>query len=218
MILLKQLNRKVSTNNRHLTRKYLKVNSRNYLFRLGDNEMSVNETPILKTIMERRSITQFKASPISNDQLSAILEAGRWAPSWTNTQPWKLIVVKDPEMRRKLTEIAVTITGAGIEEAQVVIVVTVDPKADPYHYVEDGAAVTLNMALAAHSLGLSSFWVGVFDNLSENGASEITVKTLLGIPESYRVISILPIGTPAITPKKTRKPLEAIVCKESFGK
>lgn len=180
--------------------------------------MSINETPILKTIMERRSITQFKPSPITDDQLSAILEAGRWAPSWTNTQPWKLIVVKDPEIRHKLTEIAVTITGSGIKEAQVVIVVTVDPNKDPYHYIEDGAAVTLNMALAVHSLGLSSFWVGIFDNLAENAASEMTVKTLLGIPESYRVISILPIGTPAITLKKTRKPIEEIVYKEVFGK
>ena len=180
--------------------------------------MVIKETPILNVIRERRSITQFKPKPISNDQLSAILEAGRWAPSWTNTQPWKLIVVKDPEMRHKMTEIAVTITGTGIEEAQVVIVVAVDPNKDPYHYIEDGSAVTLNMALAAHSLGLDSFRVGVFDSLTENGASEMNVKKLLSIPESYRVISILPIGTPPVTPQKTRKPLEDIVCEESFRK
>ena len=178
--------------------------------------MSIIETPILKVMKERRSIIRFKPNPVPDNKLNTILEAGRWAPSWTNTQPWKLIVVKDPEMKHKLTETALTITGAGIEEAPVIIVVIVDPKVDPYHYIEDGAAITQNMALTAHSLGLSSFWVGVFDNLEEKSASETHIKKLLHIPESYRVISILPIGTPNITLKKTRKPIEEIVCLESF--
>ena len=104
--------------------------------------MSIDENPVLKAIKERRSINRFKPDYVPEDKLEAILEAGRAAPSWTNTQPWKFIVVKNPEIRRKLTELALTVTGIGIKEAPVDIVTVVDPKADPYHHVEDGAAAT----------------------------------------------------------------------------
>ncbi len=176
--------------------------------------MSSDENQVLKAIKERRSINRFKPDPVPEDKLESILEAGRAAPSWTNTQPWKFIVIKDSETRRKLTDLALTITGIGIKEAPVCIVVVVDPKADPYHHVEDGSVATQNMSLAAHSLGLGSFWVGV----PEKGASADRVKKLLRIPKSHRVISVLPVGVPAFTPTKTRKPLSEIVYKESFGK
>ena len=180
----------------------------------GELLLSTDENPVLKAIKERRSINRFKPDDVPEDKLEAILEAGRAAPSWTNTQPWKFIVVKNPETRRKLTELALTVTGIGIKEAPVDIVIVVDPKADPYHHIEDGAAATQNMSLAAHSLGLGSFWVGV----PEKGVSTDRIKKLLGIPKSHRVISILPVGIPALTPSKTRKPLSEIVYKESFGK
>jgi nitroreductase len=180
----------------------------------GELLLSINENPVLKTIKERRSINRFKPDDIPEDKLEAILEAGRAAPSWTDTQPWKFIVVKNPETRRKLTELSLTVTGIGIKEAPVDIVIVVDPKVDPYRHVEDGAAATQNMSLAAQSLGLGSFWVGV----PEKGLSADRIKKLLGIPKSHRVISILPIGVPALTPSKTGKTLSEIVYKESFGK
>ncbi|MGC8849234.1 MAG: nitroreductase family protein, partial [Candidatus Bathyarchaeia archaeon] len=131
--------------------------------------MSSLKNPVLDAIKGRRSIYRFKPDPIPDEKIEAILEAGRWAPSWTNAQPWRFIVVRDPERKRRLTEAAATITGVGIGEAPVVVAVIADPRVDPYHYVEDCAAATLNMALAAHSLGLSSFWVGVFDITGEKG-------------------------------------------------
>ncbi|MBS7645916.1 MAG: nitroreductase family protein [Candidatus Bathyarchaeia archaeon] len=180
--------------------------------------MSSLKNPILDAIKGRRSIFRFKPDPVPEEEIEAILEAGRWAPSWTNTQPWKFIVVKDPERKRRLTEAAVTITGIGISEAPVVIAVVADPEADPYHYVEDCAAATLNMALAAHSLGLSSFWVGVFDAKGEKRSSEERVKEILGVPKALRVISMLPVGFADISPVKSRKPLSEMVYRESYGK
>jgi nitroreductase len=180
--------------------------------------MSSVKNPVLDALKERRSVFRFKADPVPDEKIQTILEAGRWAPSWTNTQPWKFIVVKDPDTKRKLTEAALTITGVGIGEAPVIIAVVADPKVDPYHYVEDCAAATLNMALAAHSLGLSSFWVGVFDITGEKGSSEDRVKEILGVPRNLRVISILPIGVADMIPMKSRKPLSEIVYRESFGR
>jgi len=178
--------------------------------------MSAN--PILKAIRERRTVTRFKPNEVGQDKIDAILEAARWAPSFVNSQPWNIIVVRDREMRRKLKELSVTITGVGIEEAPVTFVVTVDPTKDSHHYVEDGAAATQNMALAAHSLGLASFWVGVFDATGARASSEDRVKELLNIPAEHRVVSMLPVGVASFTFTKERKPSSDFVYHDAFGK
>jgi len=92
-------------------------------------------------------------------------------------------------LKRELTELAGTITGIGIKEAPVVVVVAVDPKTDPYHYVEDGAAATQNILLAAHSLGLGAFWVGTFNLAREKGSSEERIKEFLRQKDNFYPIS-----------------------------
>jgi nitroreductase len=161
--------------------------------------------PVLKAIQERRSVFRFKPDDVSQDKIDAILEAARWAPSFVNSQPWNIVVVKDKETRRKLREIPITITSLGIEESPVTFVVAVDPAKDPHHYVEDGAAATENMALAGHSMGLGSYWVGVYDASDNRTSSEEKVKNLLSIPKEHRVISMLPVGVPLMMFHKDRK-------------
>mgnify|MGYP001059967499 CR=1 FL=1 len=173
---------------------------------------------VLKAIQDRRSVFRFKSDAVSNDEIDAIIEAARWAPSFTNSQPWDIIVIKDQETRRRLRELAATITGVGIEEAPVTFVVTVDTRKDPHHYVEDGAAATQNMALVAHSLGLASFWVGVYDISGSRASSEEKIKTILNIPKDHRVISMLPVGVPAVKFSKDRKPSSEFVFRDAFGK
>jgi len=173
---------------------------------------------VLKAIKERRSPIHYGSTPIPDDKLGTILEAGQWAPSWVNSQPWNFIVVTDPGTKKKLNEAAATILGRGIEEAPVIVAVTADTKKDPHHFVEDCAAATQNMALAAHSLGYGSYWVGVYDIRNEKGSSEEKIKDLLKVPATHRVISLLPIGEASDIPTKTRKPLKEIVSRDQFGK
>ncbi|MGB9861933.1 MAG: nitroreductase family protein, partial [Candidatus Bipolaricaulaceae bacterium] len=47
-------------------------------------------------IRGRRSVLRFEPDPIPEEDLEKILEAGRWAPSYANSQPWKFVVVKNP--------------------------------------------------------------------------------------------------------------------------
>ncbi len=171
---------------------------------------------VLRAIQDRRSIFRFKPDEVGQDKIDTIVEAARWAPSFVNSQPWSIIVVKDRERRRQLRELATTITSVGIEESPVTFVVAVDTEKDPHHYVEDGAAATQNMALMAHSLGLGSFWVGVYDASGNRASSEEKVKALLNIPKRYRVISMLPVGVAAMTFKKDRKPSSEFVFYETF--
>jgi nitroreductase len=181
------------------------------------NETMDNE--VLSAIKNRRSIVRFESIQVEEDKVEAILEAGRWAPSWINKQPWNFIVIKDQKTKEQLTEVAPTTFVQGLKEAPVCIAITVNPEEDPYHYMEDGAAATQNMALAAHSLGLNSSWIGVFDLKNQKNSAESKVKRILDVPKGYRVVSLLPIGHLKYEVlKKDRKPLRQIVHQEKFGK
>jgi nitroreductase len=167
---------------------------------------------VLDAIMQRRSIYQFKPEAVPTEKITSILEAGRWAPSYANTQPWEFITVTDSKLKQEVAEIAKdTMTGhAGIEGAHVIIATCVDPEKDQYHYIEDGAVATQNMALAAHSLGLATYWVGILSPTNDRKSVEHRIKETLSIPERIRVISLLPIGVPAYSTERQRKRLQDI--------
>lgn len=171
---------------------------------------------IIEAIKERRSIFKFKDEDISKDSVDTILEAGRWAPSFANLQPWQFVVVRDKELQDQLHEIAqrVTIFREGLEEAPVIIAVASNQYEDPSHFVEAGAVATQNMALAAHSLGLSSYWIGIFDFDEEKKSAEKEAKEILDLPEDYRIISLLPVGKADHERTSERDELEEIVIRK----
>jgi nitroreductase len=180
------------------------------------NETMTNE--VLETIMKRRSVLRFESTPVEDDKLDAILESGRWAPSWINKQPWNFIVIKDQKTKNMLSEVVPTTFVQGLKEAPLCIVVTVNAIEDPYHYVEDGATAAQNMSLAAYSLGLNSSWIGVFDRKDDKKSSEAAVRKILQVPNDVRVIAIIPVGKiKGELPKKDRKPLRQLVYQEKFG-
>ncbi len=89
----------------------------------GGTEMEVTEA-----ILKRRSIRRWKAAPVEREKIEKVLEAGRRAPSWGNTQPWRFVVVQD---KAKIAELA-TAAAAGqpqVSSAPVVIVCCGVPEA-----------------------------------------------------------------------------------------
>lgn len=172
-------------------------------------EIMVN--PVLKAIRDRRSSVRFKSTPIDDEKINAVLEAGRWAPSWANAQPWRFIVVKDEGIKEKMSRAVSTVFNLSIKDAPICIAVCVNPTEDPFHFVEDATTATQNMALAAQSLGLSTSWIGVFSLRNEKNSAERKLKEILEIPKKWRVISILPVGVPEFKETKTRKELSEIV-------
>lgn len=174
---------------------------------------------VLDAIKNRRSVLRFESIQVEDDKVEAILEAGRWAPSWINRQPWSFIVIREQKTKEQLSEAVPTTFTLGLREAPLCIAVVVNPEEDPYHFAEDGAAATQNMALAAHSLGLNSSWIGVYDLKNQKNSAESKVKQILDIPKDQRVISLLPIGHIKLDlPKKDRKPLRQVLHQEKFGK
>jgi nitroreductase len=167
--------------------------------------------PVLKAIKNRRSSLRFKSTPIDEEKLNTVLEAGRWAPSWTNTQPWKFIVVRDTETKKELSTAVSTIFSLSLKEAPVCIAVCVNTKKDAFHFIEDGAIATQNMALAAQSLELSTSWIGTLSLSDEKNSTERKLMKILGIPKNWRLISLLPLGVPRFKENKNRKELSEIV-------
>lgn len=162
---------------------------------------------VLNTIKNRRTIRKFKPDSIEEEKIQMILEAGRWAPSFSNLQPWRFVVIKDKRLKHLLDKAAKeSVLLLGINEAPVVILVCVDRRIDPLHAIEAGAAATQNMALAAHSLGLGAGWIGIWGT-----EIETAIQKLLNLPETTRVVSLLPTGIPNESPEGHRKLFEELV-------
>jgi nitroreductase len=177
------------------------------------------DNPTLKAIRERRSTLDFTSEPVTDEQVEAILEAGRWAPSALNSQPWDFVVVRDPQLRTGIAIILRRITWAwgGFARVPVMIVVSVDPSRDPDHFVEAGAVATQNLCLAAQSLGLASSWAGVYgSSRAAEGNVEQDLKAVLSMPRAHRIIAVVPIGVAQIERESYRRPLAEIVHPDRF--
>ena len=176
------------------------------------------DNKVIEAIQDRRSTFQFKSQSLEEEKIMQILNAGRWAPSYLNKQPWEFIVVEDAEAKRELSKIGVRVSlfSKGIQDASVVIVVIVDPTKDPLHYIEAGSVASQNMVLAAHSLGLASFWLGILNYRQEKHSAEEEVKKLLNIPKELRVLTLLPIGIPISKGRSTRNKLVELVHRNRY--
>ena len=165
---------------------------------------------IIEVIKTRRSVRKYKPDPISEEEINKILEAGRWAPSADNSQPWRFIILRSQEVRKKLAD---TLTwGRFLSQAPLGIAVTINPRASN-HPVEDGAAATQNMLLEAHSLGLGACWVGTYGS-----GNEASAKKVLNVPQDERLLSAIAIGHPAESPQKTRRKLDEVTFTDRYGR
>jgi len=179
---------------------------------------------VLEAIKTRRSVRAFTSEPLSDEDLRAVLEAARWAPSWANTQCWEIIVVKDPEKKRALSSLLKPERNPArnaVANAPVVLAVCGRKGTSGYYrgrpvtekgdwLMFDVALAVQNMALAVHALGLGAVIVGALDHRK---ASE-----LLNIPEDVELVALMPIGKPAAKPKAPpRKELDRFVFLNSYG-
>jgi nitroreductase len=118
------------------------------------------------------------------------------SPSAVNIQPWEFIVVTDPETRKKIADL--TDYGKFIANAPVCIAVFCK---DTKYYLEDGSAATMAILLAAWSYGLGTCWVaGDKKHYAE------PIRQLLGVPEGYKLVSLIAMGYPAEQPTKEKRP------------
>lgn len=152
---------------------------------------------VFDTIRTVLAVRRYQSKPVPPEIVRQIVEAGRLTASSMNGQPWHFIVVDEPELLRKLGELART--GRYIAQAPLAVVVATEPS--PYA-VSDASRAIQSMVLAAWSEGVGSNWVG-FHGLDG-------VKPLLGIPGSMDVLAIVPLGYPENPTGKGKKKRKAL--------
>ncbi|MCX6572029.1 MAG: nitroreductase family protein [Candidatus Aminicenantes bacterium] len=175
-------------------------------------------TAFQKILRGRRSIRRYLPAPVDPEKIRACLEAALLAPSAHNAQPWRFVVVDDPELKRRLTAAAFTGIYSGSKFAALAPVILVllarlDRVADrlgsklqgvPFHFLDIGIAGE-HIVLQAEELGLATCWMGWFNYRK--------VRKVLGIPRKYKVVAMMPIGYAEKRPNREppRKTFEEVV-------
>jgi nitroreductase len=145
---------------------------------------------VLELIRDRRSVRHYSERPVGDDEVLAVLEAGRWAPSGMNNQPWRFVVVRDSGVKEQIAELSHY--SRVFREAPVLIPVFIH-KPSMYNEVKDHQSVGAclqNMLLAAHGLGLGAVWLGeILKNADQ-------VRQVLGLTEDHELMAVVALGWP----------------------
>jgi nitroreductase len=196
--------------------------------RISDDPLAIDHPypesrPLARVIPHRRDTTSFSPTPVPDELLLDVLELGLLAPSGYNLQPWRFVVARDPEVRKRLR--AAAMDQKQVEEAPVVIAACGDPGAwrrsdleemielgRGFHAVNDEDAealrknataylesypadmwVTRQVSIAFTHLMLAAEAYGLNTGPME-GFDEGKVREVLGIPSEVRVIALLALG------------------------
>ena len=166
-------------------------------------------SPILTAITQRRSIREFTDQPVAAATLREIVQAGVWAPSGLNNQPWRFVIVTEAAIRTRLSE--QTHYGHIVLAAPALIAVYLDRETmyDELKDAQSAGACIQNMLLAAEGLGLGAVWLGQILKNKEN------VSRILGLNGDLELMAIIAIGHPSRRDQQShRKPLAEFIVKE----
>jgi len=158
----------------------------------------------LKDLIEsRRSIRKYDTRDVPRAMVDQILEAVRWAPSWTNCQCWEVVVIRDRAVKERLQA---TLPPKGnpavkaIVDAPVLLAICAKTGVSGYYkdlpstkfgdwMMYDLGLATQNLCLMAHSLGLGTVIVGLFDH--------DRARTVIDVPAGHELVTLIPLGYPA---------------------
>jgi nitroreductase len=174
----------------------------------------VSPESCLKLLKERRSVRRYKPDPVPQEMIDQLLEAGRWAPSASNRQPWTFIVVRDEVVRRELAQHAAYyfLRWAFVEHAPLLIVLCGDARSRIYRRFlhEDIGLAGSQIMLQAKALGLGTCWLG--------GVDRAAIAQIVRLPEHLEVVGLLTVGFPMEAPEPPpRKSVAEIAHYDVYG-
>ena len=178
-----------------------------------------------EAIYSRRSVRQYRDTPVPDEVLNRVLEAARWAPSWANTQCTRYVIVKDPETKARLADCLNRGNPAteAIRQAPVVIVACAELGKSGYYkssaatdrgdwFMFDVGIAMQNLVLAAQALGLGTVHVGLIPDSKK-------VDAVLELPAGVVSVEMTPLGYPSVESKgPPRRELSEIVFCEKYGR
>ena len=174
-------------------------------------------TPFHDLVNNRRSVRQYLEKPVKREDILACLEAARLAPSAENVQPWRFLVIDDPEIKSRLSAEAFSgIYSYSRFAAEAPVLIAILARLDiianrigkqiqnvSFYLIDIGIAGE-HLALQAEELGLGTCWIGWFNARK--------VRKSLRIPRKYKIVCLMTLGYYEKKPPrdKKRKPLEEI--------
>lgn len=163
--------------------------------------------PVIENIKKRRSIRRYTSEKVSEEMIDDIIDAGSWAPSGLNNQPWRFAVITDTEVKEKVSHL--TKYTKIIQNADSLIAVFFHTVSG-YHRDKDmmsmGACIE-NMLLAAESFGLGAVWLG------EILKRKTEVNEILKIDNENELMAVIAIGYPDESPARARKNIDELILK-----
>lgn len=171
---------------------------------------------LFEVVSTRRSIRSYADTPIPEEVLEKILDAARLAPSGSNRQPTRLIVIRDKTRMNAL--VPMCSNQSFIAQAPILVVCVGRNLTNNrggymgrFGVLVDTAIVMDHLTLAARAEGLGTCWIGAFDYEP--------IKTFLKIPEDWNVVALSPIGYPktqAFKPTENRIGLSEFIIDEQW--
>ncbi|MHC4944415.1 MAG: nitroreductase family protein [Planctomycetota bacterium] len=149
----------------------------------------------LDSIFSRYSCRKFRKDPVDPEDLKIFRKILRWAPSAGNAQPWIFYEILDEKVRKVLA--AAAFDQLFIAQAPVVYAICADPaeaerayghRGETLYMLQDTAAATMSLLIAANALGYGTCWVGAFD--------EKRVAGILDLDKGLRPVALVPLGRP----------------------
>ena len=179
---------------------------------------------LLDLIKHRKSVRDFLDKPVEREKIMLCLEAARLAPSTSNSQPWRFIIVDDEELKNKLCDAAFGVIhffNYFCKTAPVMVVVISEKskfltrigaifRGTKFYLIDVGIACE-HFVLQAEDLGLGTCWIGWFN---EHG-----VKSTLGIPQRKRIDILIALGyydREKLGPEHDREPMDKIASFNSY--
>ncbi|OIQ49080.1 5,6-dimethylbenzimidazole synthase [Pseudodesulfovibrio hydrargyri] len=172
--------------------------------------MDPRDNPVLRALRERRSIRKFTPEPVDKRTLTAILEAGQWAPSGKNNQPWRFLVVTRDDPR--MDKLAACTQYTPIVRASAACICVFLDKRSMYSEMKDhqGAGACIqNMLLAIHTLGLGAVWLGQIVNDQQAALSALGLSGA-----ELELQAVLALGHPDQKGGSKRKPLSELMLED----
>ena len=163
---------------------------------MGVGEMAT----VMESIAKRYSVRVYQDKSVEKEKILQIVEAARLAPSTSNVQPWRFIVVEDPTLRDALVEkgMGLVVPNRWAKEAPVIIVICAHVDwivhrvgarvADLQYYLLDIGIAGEHMVLTATEMGLGTCWIGWF--------REKAIRKILNIPRGWKVAALITLGYP----------------------
>ncbi|MBI2854846.1 MAG: nitroreductase family protein [Chloroflexi bacterium] len=153
-----------------------------------------------QVIQKRYSVRSYKPDPVEDQKLQSIIEAARLAPTASNRQPFKFIVIHTSGREAELNQIY---ARPWFAQAPLLIGIFTTPdiawvRRDGKNYSDIDAAIAMDhLILAATELGLGTCWVAAFD--------PVATRRVLGLPEGVEPIAFTPLGYPNDQPKAKKR-------------